>query len=211
MLAGLPLEVDLVAAGGFDDAGLYHVDVAVLFATHHEVVLFVGSEPLEVCLAGNSRVHDDERTVGRLELTKHFLQGAAFADVAFEHFRVPDKSTRNDLAVNVLGAFFDGGIDRKQGLLGIENFRNPGAEFRPDFGGEVEIGAPVEQSVLADLLADSSGFDETVGEIGATVAVRSRLGLANEHDQQNDLEIKSRVRYKFQVMALHFNFWKRYY
>ena len=95
----------------------------------------------------------------------------------------------NDLALNVLGAFFDGGIDRKQGLLGIEDLCNPGAEFRPSFGMNVKIRTQVEQSVLADLLTDSSGFDKTVGEIGATGAVRSRLGLANEHEPRNDQEL----------------------
>jgi len=117
----------------------------------------------------------------------------------------------NDLTVNVLGAFFDGGIDRKQGLFGTEDLCNPGAEFRLGFRGEVEIRTQVEQSVLADLLTDSSGFDKTVGEIGAPFTVRSRLGLANEHKPQNDHTHGFGARSKFGIMALHLHFIKKYY
>jgi len=65
-------------------------------------------------------------------------------------------SAGDDLAVNVLSFFLDGGVDGKQGVFGIEDLFDPGAEFRPGFGGEVEIRAQIEQSVLADLLADPS-------------------------------------------------------
>ena len=94
-------------------------------------------------------------------------------------------SSGNNLAVYVLGVLLDGGIDLKEGLLGIEDLFNSGAEFRPNFFGEIEIGAEVEQGVLTDLFANSSGFDETVGEIGTAGAAGSCLGLTNEHEDQN--------------------------
>jgi hypothetical protein len=47
---------------------------------------------LEVFFGGDSRVHNDEGSGGSLEALEHFLQGAAFVDVAFEYFRVPDKA-----------------------------------------------------------------------------------------------------------------------
>ena len=53
-------------------------------------------------------------------------------------------SAGDDLAVNVLGYFLQGGIAGKQGLFGIEDLFDPGAEFRPGFGGEVEVRAQVE-------------------------------------------------------------------
>ena len=65
--------------------------VAFPFAAHDEIVIYVQGEPFEVFLAGNPRVHDDQGAFRGMELFEHFLQGAAFADVAIEDLRVPDK------------------------------------------------------------------------------------------------------------------------
>ena len=63
-----------------------------------------------------------------------------------------------------------------------EDLFDAGAKLRPSFGGEVEVGAQVEQCVLADLPANPFRFDKAIGEIGFAGAVRSGLGLTNEHD-----------------------------
>ena len=85
----------------------------------------------------------------------------------------------------MLGGVLNGGIDGKQRFLGTEDLFDAGAEFRLGFGGEFEIGAQVEQGVLADLFAKPSGLDESVGEIRGTGAARSCLRLANEHEGKN--------------------------
>ena len=98
VLAGLSLEMDLMASGGFDHAGFLHVNIAFSFAAHDEIVIFVQGEPFEVFLAGNPRVHDDQGAFRGMELFEHFLQGAAFANVALEDLRVPDKPLVHRLA-----------------------------------------------------------------------------------------------------------------
>ena len=83
------------------------------------------------------------------------------------------------------GVLLGGGIEGKEGLLGIEDLFDPGAKLRPGFLGEVEIRSQVEQGVLAELSADSPGPGGAVGETGAAGAAGSRLGLANEHEPED--------------------------
>ena len=92
-----------------------------------------------------------------------------------------------------LGALLNGGIDGKEGWFGIEDLFDSGAKLRPSFPGEVEVRTQIEQSVLADLSADPSGFDKTVSKIGAAGGAGSRLGLPNEHvrGEEHNLEVET--------------------
>ena len=55
--------------------------------------------------------------------------------------------------------------------------------------------------MLANLLASPSGFDEAIGEIGVTRAVRSGLGLTNEHNEQDHQgrDWHAIIQYKFNI------------
>jgi len=115
----------------------------------------------------------------------HFLEVMAWRGAVLIVKGFDFASSSDDLGIDMLRAFFDRRIDRKECLFGVEDLLDAGAEFRPDTAGEVEIRTQVEQGVLAHFLADSFGFDEAVGEIGAAGAGGSRLGLANEHDPED--------------------------
>ena len=88
MLAGLTLEVDLVATRGFDDAGLFHGDVAFCFAANDEVVIVVSDKPLEVFLAGDTCVHDDENSGGGWETAEQRAIAAFFLGAASIGFHI---------------------------------------------------------------------------------------------------------------------------
>ena len=69
--------------------------------------------------------------------------------------------------------------------------------YRLGIGWKDKVRAQVEKSVLAGLPAESSGFDEAMGNIEFTSAVRASLSLPSEYVLEDDYGTASRSNMSF--------------
>lgn len=103
----------------------------------------------------------------------------------------------------VLGGLMDGGVDRQQGRLAMEQVTGEGSHLAPEMLGDRVGGAEVEEGFLADGGAVAAGFDETDAMRGLA-GFGVGFGSAEEHERESVAggDLKAQVEQAKQTSAL---------